>query len=154
MFDPAPTPLQLGSTPAASADVRVQYAALPYREDEEGELHILLVTSRETKRWILPKGWPERKIAPHLLAAKEAYEEAGVRGIASPEPIGSYRYGKRLSDGAVVPCDVQVYPIEVVRLRKSWPERKQRERIWVTVPEAAMMVEEPGLVSLLLSLQD
>lgn len=156
LLAPPPVVSEIAPAGAQATDppVRVQYGALPFREDEDGELRVLLVTSRETRRWILPKGWPERKIAPHLLAAKEAYEEAGVRGVAATEPIGSYRYGKRMADGSVVPCEVQVYPIQVVRMRKSWPERKERERIWVTLAEAAMMVEEPGLVSLLLSLQE
>lgn len=138
----------------ATGSVRAQYAALPVRTLPDGEIDVLLVTSRETRRWIVPKGWPERGLAPHEVAAKEAFEEAGVKGRILADPLGSYHYRKRLRDGSTVACEVTVYPLTVRREAKKWPESRQRERRWVSLSEAAMMVDEPGLVTLLLSLQD
>lgn len=115
----------------------------------------MLVTSRETRRWVIPKGWAEKGVAPHDLAAREAYEEAGLEGEIGREPIGSYRYTKLIRGKKAtkaVPCEVVVYPLAVSRQLESWPERGQRDTRWFTPGEAAMLVEEGGLVSLLLSL--
>src|SRR5579872_3742880 len=95
----------------------VQYAALPYRTTERSELEALLVTSRTTKRWILPKGWPMDGKPPHATAAKEAREEAGLVGRVAEEPIGSYSYAKRLKSGEAIQCEVHVFPMEV-----NWPK--------------------------------
>src|SRR5215218_7543079 len=75
---------------------RQQYAALPLAIGHDGQQQVLLVTSRETGRWIIPKGWAEKGIKAHVLAAREAYEEAGLRGDIGHEPIGRYRYTKWL----------------------------------------------------------
>ena len=83
----------------------------------------MLVTSRETGRWIIPKGWPKKRKTPYASAAREALEEAGVVGKVGKDPIGSYSYKKRLKNGAVVACDVQVFPLKVKRQQTSWPER-------------------------------
>ena len=139
---------------AATVAERAQYAALPIRTRPDGEIDVLLVTSRETRRWIVPKGWPERGLAGHEVAAKEAFEEAGVKGRIGAEPLGSYLYRKRLRDGSTVACEVTVFPLVVRQEAKKWPEARQRERRWAGLSEAAMMVDEPGLVTLLLSLQD
>ena len=128
-----------------------QCAALPFSWDE-GELRILLVTSRETHRWVLPKGWREKRLAPHALAAKEAFEEAGVVGEVERRPIGRYDYLKRGPRDRVTPCSVRVFPLRVERLLDDWPERRQRQRRWFSPAEAAMAVEEGGLVTLLLGL--
>lgn len=128
-----------------------QCAALPFAWDE-GELRVLLVTSRETHRWVLPKGWMERRLAPHALAAKEALEEAGVLGEVERRPIGRYDYLKRGPRDRVTPCSVRVFPLRVERLLDKWPEWRQRQRRWFSPAEAAMAVEEGGLVRLLLQL--
>lgn len=128
-----------------------QCAALPFSQ-EDGELRVLLVTSRETHRWILPKGWMEKHLAPHALAAKEAFEEAGVVGEVERRPIGRYHYLKRGPRDRVTPCSVRVFPLRVERLLDEWPERRQRQRRWFNPAEAAMAVEEGGLVTLLLAL--
>lgn len=129
-----------------------QYAALPLRRDEDGQLLVALVTSRETRRWIIPKGWPEKGLQPHELAAKEAFEEAGLVGEVAREPIGSFRYEKRLNGRRSVPVDVDVFPLVVEQQAERWPERKQREVRWCTPAEAALLVEEGRLVTLLLEL--
>lgn len=130
---------------------RQQFAALPLAV-QDGETKVMLVTSRETRRWVLPKGWAERKLAPHELAAKEAYEEAGLVGAISSEPIGRYSYDKRLPGGRSVPCDVAVFPMQVERQLQTWPEQDQRETGWFTLAQAAMAVDEGDLVTLLLRL--
>lgn len=131
---------------------RRQYAALPVAVASDGQMSVLILTSRETRRWVIPKGWAEKGVAPHRLAAREAYEEAGVRGVVGPEPLGSFRYikllrGKRRT--RAVSCVVVVYELRVERLLDDWPEKAQRERRWVTPLEAAELVEEDGLAGLL-----
>jgi 8-oxo-dGTP pyrophosphatase MutT (NUDIX family) len=128
---------------------RTQFAALPTTV-RTGQLHVLLITSRETRRWVIPKGWPEKGYSPPELAAREAYEEAGIVGRVAPVPLGSYRYAKRLTAKKAVPCVVEVYLLEVERELDDWPERRQRERRWLPPAEAAPLVEEAGLADLLL----
>jgi 8-oxo-dGTP pyrophosphatase MutT (NUDIX family) len=122
---------------------RAQYAALPYRRSDEG-IRILLVTSLETKRWIMPKGWPEVGRAAHEMAAAEAFEEGGVEGHVATEPIGSFDYSKRRKRGEPVPCRVEVFPLEVTAERESWPEQGRRERRWFTPEEAAATISDAG----------
>lgn len=128
-----------------------QFAALPLTE-REGETMIMLVTSRETHRWVLPKGWAEKELTGPELAAKEAFEEAGLVGEVAQEPIGFYSYLKRLPNDRVVPCQVDVFAMRVDRLLRDWPERGQRTREWFTLAQAAMAVEEGDLVTMLLRL--
>jgi 8-oxo-dGTP pyrophosphatase MutT (NUDIX family) len=112
----------------------------------------MLITSRQTRRWVIPKGNPERGVEPHALAAKEAYEEAGLVGRVGHEPVGTYRYAKRLRDGRTVPCEVVVFPFAVETQAEEWPEKGQRKTRWFTPPEAALRVDESGLVAILLAL--
>lgn len=126
-----------------------QCAALPCMR-HDGELRVLLVTSRETRRWVLPKGWMEKRLAPHALAAKEAFEEAGILGRVERRPLGRYDYLKRDVGGADTPCTVRVFRMRVDRLLDEWPERHERERRWFGLAEAAMAVDESGLAALLL----
>ena len=129
---------------------RVQYAALPYRLRQDGEVQLRLVTSRETRRWVIPKGWPMKGTPPHKAAAREAYEEAGLLGSISSTPIGIYRYDKRLSATRSVLCEVMVFPMKVKRYLKKWPERAQRVGFWFSIETAASVVQEPELASLIL----
>lgn len=127
----------------------LQVAALPIRRDTDGTCRVLLVTSRETQRWIIPKGWPQPRQEDHAAAAQEALEEAGVLGTANAESIGSYEYQKRRRRGAVA-VRVTVYLLAVTEELADWPERQQRERAWFTPAEAADKVDEPELRDLLL----
>ena len=127
----------------------VQYGALPYAIGDDGELRILLVTSRGTGRWIIPKGWPMKFRRPHKAAAQEAFEEAGVIGRPQKEPIGAYEYDKMTDEGASIRCTVTVFPLKVRHLNRSWPEARERERQWFTQREAAKAVDEPQLRALL-----
>jgi 8-oxo-dGTP pyrophosphatase MutT (NUDIX family) len=129
---------------------RVQYAALPYRYTEAGAVEVLLVTSRSRRRWILPRGWPIKGLKPAEAAAREAFEEAGVRGAVRSKPIGRFTYEKQLDeDGRSVSCEVTVFPLEVVRQHRIWPEVWQREVRWLAVGDAAAIVDDDGLKPLL-----
>lgn len=112
-------------------------------------MRVVLITSRETKRWVIPKGWIEPNEPPHRSAAREAFEEAGLSGEAEGEPIGAYTYGKRLARGAILPCEVLVFRFRVARLLRDWPERRDRERRLFTPEAAAAAVQEPELAALL-----
>jgi 8-oxo-dGTP pyrophosphatase MutT (NUDIX family) len=122
-----------------------QFAALPYRRGKSGNIEVLLVTSRETRRWIIPKGWPISGVKPHDLAALEAMEEAGVTGEVEDEPIGAYRYEKKRSDGTIVMCTVDTFALKVEERMPTWPEQDERERKWFSLDEAAQKVQEPEL---------
>lgn len=128
---------------------RLQVAALCYRTDAAGK-KVLLVTSRGTGRWILPKGWPIDGLDAGQAALQEAWEEAGVRkGSVEARAIGTYTYDKTLDEGWSIEIETLVYPVEVEDLRKKFPEAHQRERRWVAPAEAANMVREPELQSIL-----
>src|SRR5258707_10158335 len=101
---------------------RVQYAALPYRSSSTYRTEVMLVTSRERRRWIIPKGWPQKGKAPHRSAAREAFEEAGVVGAIRRRSIGSFSYEKRLKKGALVECEVLVFALKVKGQNNKWPE--------------------------------
>lgn len=121
-----------------------QVAALPWRLGRGG-LEILLVTSRGTGRWIIPKGWAERGELRAEAAAREAWEEAGVAGIARPVAVGAYDYDKVLKSGATRPCHVEVFALEVHRIDDIWPEMCERERRWYPFGQAVTACGEPTL---------
>lgn len=127
----------------------VQYAALPYRVTPEGGIEVLLVTSLETKRWIIPKGWPMKGRSPGATAAREAYEEAGVEGDVDQTSFGEFAYDKRLKDGSVMRCRVEVFAMQVARQRPRFPEKGRRQVRWFGLEEAANITGEPGLLPLL-----
>ncbi|WP_247881177.1 NUDIX hydrolase [Skermanella sp. TT6] len=131
---------------------RSQLAVIPF-EVRQGQLMVLMVTSRETRRWVVPKGWQEKKVPDPEQAAREAYEEAGAIGQVGAKPIGSYRYEKRLKNGRSKTLDVAVYPFEVEELLEEWPEMEERERRWMTPAQAALAVDEGSLAALLLGLE-
>lgn len=130
--------------------VITQYGVLPYRLDAQGEAEILLITSKERRRWVIPKGNPIPFFLNHESAAREAFEEAGVEGRMSPDPIGSFRYEKRRRGGDAAAI-VSVYPLLVTREAANWPERGERERRWFPAAEAAAAVEEEELAVIILS---
>lgn len=129
---------------AAMAE-RVQCAALPYRTKADGGLEILLVTSRDTGRWIVPKGWPKKGISASESAAEEAYEEAGVEGAIGAHPLGSYSYDKILRNDKIIRCTVRVFALAVTRQHDEWPEKHERQAAWHAPAAAAACVQEPGL---------
>ncbi|MBB3391654.1 8-oxo-dGTP pyrophosphatase MutT (NUDIX family) [Rhizobium sp. BK275] len=143
-----------------SGAFRQQYGALCFRRrsadpdskppaSKGPEIDILVVTTRDSGRWIIPKGWPMKKKKPHEAAAIEAWEEAGVRGTVSKHPVGRYTYLKELDDGDVVPCIVDIFQIEVEAAQNEFREVGQRVLDWVSPDEAARRVRELELKSLL-----
>lgn len=125
-----------------------QFAALPLRGKGKA-LEVMLVTSRDTGRWVLPKGWAEEGLTGSKLAAKEAFEEAGVLGTVAAVPIGAYGYEKRLPGDRTRSCEVAVFTMQVARELDDWPERHQRRRQWFRLAEAAELVQEQDLADLL-----
>ena len=129
-------------------DVRTQFGAFCWRQRKNGH-EVLLVTSRRSKRWILPKGWPIDGATPADAALREAWEEAGVIGKVRPVCLGIYSYFKDLDADSDLPCVVAVFPVKVKSLSKDWPEKKHRKRRWVSPKKAAELVQEPELAALL-----
>lgn len=126
-----------------------QVAALCFRKSPR--LEILLVTSRETRRWVTPKGWPMKGRTDHAAAAVEAFEEAGVDGVVSEQALGTFGYDKVLKSTEIRAITAALYPLEVILVRDDWPEKGQRERRWFTPAEAAEAVQEPELAQLILA---
>lgn len=133
----------------ADREPRSQYAALPWRVGVNGQVEILLISSRETRRWVIPKGWPMKRIKSPDCAAREAFEEAGVEGDVRRKKSGVFHYEKRLSSGRLQPVRVTVFALQVRREVEDFPEKGQRDRIWTTPFEASVLVDEPELKQLI-----
>jgi 8-oxo-dGTP pyrophosphatase MutT (NUDIX family) len=129
-------------------NARRQVAALPVRQLKNGVVEVLLVTSRETGRWVIPKGWTSKRLKDFEAAAREAMQEAGVEGKITTEAVGQYRYVKR-EVGQDCPIEVTVYLLAVKRQLKRWPEKTERLRVWFSAAEAAAKVDEPELSRLI-----
>ena len=126
-----------------------QFAALPWRIGDGGLRQVMLLTSRETRRWVIPKGWPMKGRKPAEVASQEAYEEAGLIGqIIGKKPVGSYHYDKRLAKVSVL-CEVRVFLFRVEQQLDDWPEKGQRETRWFDADEAAKLVDEGGLAEII-----
>ena len=128
---------------------RAQFAALPWRRGAGGEVEVLLITSRETRRWVIPKGWPIKGKSSAMSAAQEAFEEAGVKGKVTKRPVGAYAYDKRLKNGRLQHVRVAVFALQVDAEAKAYPEIGQREKAWMPLAEAARLVDEPEIMVLL-----
>ena len=125
-------------------NARRQVAALPLRLAKNGAIEILLVTSRDTGRWIIPKGWTSKRIKDCKAAAREAREEAGVKGKILRDAIGTYRYIKReLGNGVLI--EVRVFLLKVSKRCKRWPEKRERRRAWFDIEDAVSRVSDPEL---------
>lgn len=123
---------------------RLQIAALCYRQGEK-EPEVLLVSTRDSGRLILPKGWPEKDKPAFETALIEVYEEAGVIGKADPRPMGSFRSFKGLADGLRIRTKVLVFKVRFEKQLKDFPEAGQRERVWLPLSEAIEAAYEPSL---------
>jgi 8-oxo-dGTP pyrophosphatase MutT (NUDIX family) len=128
--------------------IRTQFGALCYRV-LEGKLQFLLITSRGTGRWVIPKGWPMDGETPAGSAATEAWEEAGATGKLSHNVLGFYAYDKGHAGGRM-PCVVAVFPLKVKKVAQDYPEAGQRKRKWVGRKKAAALVSEPELRAIIL----
>ena len=131
---------------------KTQVGALAWRYSGGGR-EVLLISSRDTGRWVIPKGWPIKGLSLAQSAAREAYEEAGLGGQVSKSPIGEFEYGKRLDNGSVQPCKVDVFALEQMIQHQAWPEQGQRKLQWFPVAEAAEAVQEPGLKTIIRKFQ-
>jgi len=129
--------------------VLTQYGVLPVRRAADGGLEVLLITSRDTRRWVVPRGNPIAGKSPAESAAQEAFEEAGIVGPVGPEPIGFYSYEKRRRLRGPVPASVHLFRMIVEEEREDWPEKGQRERRWFAAQEAAAAVHEDELAQLI-----
>jgi len=135
--------------PPRTARLKTQFAALPWRVAEADQVEVLLVTSRETRRWVIAKGWPIKGLAPNMTASREAYEEAGVEGYVAMGPAGTYAYDKRKPSGRLQAVQVEVYALQVTVEHEDWPEQFDRDKLWTSPRQAAALVDEPGLRDLL-----
>lgn len=133
-------------------DPRTQFAGLPFRmvKGKRGKkVEVLLVTSRETQRWIIPKGWPMDGLTPAEAAAQEVWEEAGARGEGIDICLGLYSYRKWMSKDEALPIIVAVFPVKVHTLEDDYPEADERRRKWFSLKKAAAKVEERDLRQLI-----
>lgn len=130
----------------------LQVAALCLKGTGDDQ-RVLMITSRGTGRWIIPKGWPIDGALSHEAALTEAWEEAGVKKAeVDPIPCGSFTYDKLSDSGVPAPVEAQVYVVHVQKLVDDYPEADQRRRKWMRPDRAAELVAEPGLKALLRSL--
>ena len=134
--------------PRFKTDMRTQFAALCFKMVLK-KPEFLLITSRGSGRWIIPKGWPVNGKTPAESALKEAWEEAGVIGELSGRCLGIFSYRKTLDSGPDVLCAAMVFPIKVIRLKKKFPESLQRKRRWFNRKKAARILENPELASMI-----
>lgn len=134
----------------SKSDVRTQFGALCWRR-RNGKVQVLLVTSKRSRRWIVPKGWPQDGATPAQAATTEAWEEAGAKGKAQATCLGIFSYLKVMPDGESLPCVVAVFPFKVTKLATEWPEQEFRKRRWVSPKKAAALVQEKELAGILLN---
>lgn len=134
--------------PTRKRDVRTQFGAICWRMRQD-RLRLCLVTTRTTRRWMVPKGWPISGATPAQAAATEAFEEAGVEGRMDDRCVGFFPYTKVMDDGPALPCIVALFPLRVDRVHDDWPEAAERERRWVSPRKASQLVALPELAVLL-----
>ncbi len=144
-------PKDFASPPLAGASASIQYGAICWRM-HRGRVEVLLITSRDTGRWVIPKGWPMADRGSAAAAAQEAWEEAGVKGDVTDTAIGAFGYDKVLKPGKSVPCRVDVFSLRVAELKRKYPEDALRSRKWFKHTKAARLVAEPELRGLLMAL--
>jgi len=125
-----------------------QVGTIPVRRTSDGSLEVMLITSRRTGRWIIPKGWPSKRLEDPDAAAREAAEEAGVIGQISKKPIGCFEYSKSASGGSRL-FSVDVYLLHVETELQLWSEQRERSRSWFRPHLAATKVHEPELANLI-----
>ena len=143
-----PTPKKRAIRKAKKGQRVRQVAAIPFRIGDTGDIEVMLVTSRETKRFIVPKGWTMKGKSGRKAATIEAMEEAGVLGKTLKTPAGGYSYWKRLSEN-FIRVDVTVYLLKVQEELSKWKETAKRQRAWLSPAQAATLIDEPELSTLL-----
>lgn len=141
-------PLRIGAV--AKRETRTQFAALPFRVKKKDEVEVMLISSLDTGRWILPKGWPMDGLRPAEAAAQEAWEEAGLRGRVFDDVLGLYSYSKFLDEDLSIPCIVVVFALEVLHEDTGFPEAGKRKSKWMSRKKAAERVDEPELKQIIM----
>ncbi len=136
------------SGPVPDCAGTIQVAALCLRKGKAGP-EVLMVTSRTTRRWVLPKGWPMKGRTLAGSALQEAWEEAGIIGTVEEGALGWFSYDKIRKGAPALPCRVGVFRVRVAELANDWPERGERTRAWLRIEDAAKAVAEPGLQAML-----
>ena len=126
----------------------LQTGAIPWRCTGSG-VEVLLITGRSSGKWIIPKGWPMLFRSLADAAAREAYEEAGVRGRVSPEPLGRIDAPKSYRFAGTIDWLLVVHAMEVTEELDTWPEQHQRRRKWLSIDEAAGRVRPKALAPLI-----
>lgn len=132
---------------------RQQFGVLPWRVGRDGEIRILLITSRTRGRWIVPKGWLVKGRSPIQSAAQEAFEEAGIIGQIHSRPLGEYRYTKVEDGRSGERCRVTLFGFRVRGTLINWPEQHERQRRWYSLVDAARTIDEPELAHLVKALR-
>lgn len=143
-----PKQLPISLQAAGKRDIRSQFGALVYRIIRDRP-EVLLITTRNSKRWMIPKGWPMSGMTPAAGALREAWEEAGVRGTAYDHCLGLFSYRKTVSKNLILPCLVMVYPVKAKKLLADFPEKGQRRRKWMSLRKAAKRVSAPELAKII-----
>lgn len=128
-----------------------QVGALPLRKAPSNTIEVLLVSSRDTGRWVIPKGWPSKRMLDSAAAAREAKQEAGVVGKIAKKPVGNYRY-RKIEKENVRLIEVDVYLLWVKKEKKQWKEKAERNRVWFDAETASRKVREPNLRALISAL--
>ncbi len=130
-----------------------QVGALPLRKAQSNTIEVLLVSSRDTGRWVIPKGWPSKRMIDSAAAAREARQEAGVTGKIAKKPFGTYRY-RKIEKESIRLIEVSVYLLWVKKEKKQWKEKAERNRVWFDAQTASRKVREPNLKALIASLAE
>lgn len=138
------------AAPTPAQPPHLQVGALCWRRSSKG-LRILLITSRDTGRWVIPKGWPMRRRTDADAAAREAFEEAGLRGVVSARSVGIYGYRKTMRTRLRIFCTVRVFPVHATEMLRKYPETGQRRVKWFSPERAAQRVAEPELKEIIRS---
>ena len=136
-----------GSLERPTRKPRLQSGVLAYKVAPNGKVRILLVSTKRSKRWSIPKGKARSELSLAANAAKEALEEAGVKGEIASASAGMFRTTKRTWYGDAI-IEIWVYFLKVTEQLKHWPEEGERQTKWVSCQEAAQVLNEPLLVSL------
>ncbi|KAM7279477.1 hypothetical protein ACFE04_006611 [Oxalis oulophora] len=131
--------------------LRQVVGCIPYRynkviknsslKNEDQELQVLLISSQKGKGMLFPKGGWELDETKKQAAIRETIEEAGVRGVIKGE-LGKWNFKSKTHDTCY---EGFMFPLLVTEQLDIWPERKFRQRIWMSVPEARKTCQHPWM---------
>lgn len=126
----------------------IQSGIIPFRRQGD-HIEILLITNKKKDKWGIPKGLVEERLSASESAQKEAFEEAGIYGKIYKPSLG--KYSIRKWDGK---CRIKVFAMEVTQILDRWPEDILRRRQWYSVEEAAGMVKNNKLKTMIQGLPE